>query len=69
MLPALKVDPDDVALMRSCYSDETKVQRGAYEMAYYEAFGVLPDATVVIERVEECPGGRLWIHRDPDALQ
>lgn len=66
---ALRIDPDDLALMRSCYTDERKVQCGAYEMAYYEVFGVLPDNAVVIERVEECDGGRLWIHRDPDSVQ
>jgi hypothetical protein len=58
---ALKIDPDDLALLRRSYP-ECMAQRGAYEMAYYEALHALPDETYVIQRVEEYRAGRLWVH-------
>jgi hypothetical protein len=69
MFPSLKVDPDDVTELRRNYKDEHIVQRGAYELAHYAAFGVLPDETEVIERIEEYPAGRLIIHLDRPVKQ
>lgn len=67
--PLLPIDPQNYADLLANYYDRALAQRGAWEMAYYEAFGELPAHTVVIERVEAYEGGTLWIHRDRDATQ
>lgn len=52
-----------------CYGDTWRAYRSAYELAYYDEFGRLPDDAIVIERIEEYPEGRLIIHADRDGVK
>jgi hypothetical protein len=61
--PALPINPANGAFMFDLYADSAIAERGAYEMAYYAAFGELPAPSTVIEYVEEFANGRrMWTH-------
>lgn len=58
---------DCLAVALLTYGDTWRAYRLAYEMAYYDEFGCLPADAVVVERVEETPGGnRVIIHANPN---
>ncbi len=62
---ALPINPNDLAFLRDVYTDPTVIERGAYEMAYYAAFGELPSPTSVIDYVEVFDNGRrMWTHHE-----